>query len=332
MPHRQPPPPIQQQPPSTIQQQQQQPYLNVRSSQSVPRNDDGRDFREKSKWQETSSNQNICRMRRSATQQPYERDRDRGKDRDRDRDRDRNKEEFMSRKDRERERDRGRDRDRNKYRDLDKDREKVRDRDKDWNRDRDRKRDRDNVDRDKRHNKYDRDRYSSKSRSDSTFSRCTSISKSDQRSNNKRSEESWPRSLSVKRDSSPARSINSETRGENSSSSDHKEPTERTRILEKWRSNYCETSEDIARKLEELAEDNEKECWIRSSPADLYYKRTSVNEIEGSSRLEALCTLFKTELVDRGSCARQSKPIIDEKPKKRRHRVCRHKSKTNPNN
>lgn len=111
-------------------------------------------------------------------------------------------------------------------------------------------------------------------------------------------------------------------------SNDDKELTERARILEKWRSNFCETSEDITRKLEELAEDSEKECWIRSSPADLYYKRTSINEIEGTPRLEALCTLFRTELVDRGVRARQLKPIVEEKPKKRRHRVCRHKSKT----
>lgn len=106
------------------------------------------------------------------------------------------------------------------------------------------------------------------------------------------------------------------------------EKTERARILEKWRSNYCETSEDITRKLEELAEDNEKECWIRSSPSDIHYKRASVNEIEGTARLEALCTLFKTELVDRGPRVRKLKPVDEIQPKKRLQRVCRHKSNT----
>lgn len=103
--------------------------------------------------------------------------------------------------------------------------------------------------------------------------------------------------------------------------------TEKARILEKFRSNFCETSEDIKRKLEEMADETEKQYWIRSSPADLYYKRTSVNEIEGTARLDALCKLFKTELVDRGALARKAQPVPEDQPKKLRHRVCRHKSK-----
>lgn len=105
------------------------------------------------------------------------------------------------------------------------------------------------------------------------------------------------------------------------------EKTERAIILEKWRSNFCETSEDIARKLEEMTENTEKECWIRSSPADLFYKRTSLNEMEGTSRSETLCTLFESELIERGQRARITKPSDDQQPKKRKHRVCRHKSK-----
>lgn len=105
------------------------------------------------------------------------------------------------------------------------------------------------------------------------------------------------------------------------------EKTERAIILEKWRSNFCETSDDIARKLEEMSENTEKECWIRSSPADLYYKRTSLNEMEGTSRSETLCTLFDSELIERGQRARKEKPAVDQQPKKRKHRVCRHKSK-----
>lgn len=139
------------------------------------------------------------------------------------------------------------------------------------------------------------------------------------------------RGASTKRDPTPTKPPNEqETRQPNEKSAPHDasdaNKTERARILEKWRSNFCETSEDITRKLEELAEDNEKECWIRSSPADLYYKRTSVNEIDGTSRLEALCTLFKTELVERGGRARKDKPVVEAQQKKRRQRICRHKS------
>lgn len=135
--------------------------------------------------------------------------------------------------------------------------------------------------------------------------------------------------LSNKRNPSPIKSHNGESQQtqEDVKNTTNNEKTERARILEKWRSNYCETSEDITRKLEELAEDNEKECWIRSSPSDLHYKRTSVNEIEGTARLEALCTLFKTELVDRGARVRMNKPPVEVQTKRRIQRVCRHKSK-----
>lgn len=95
-------------------------------------------------------------------------------------------------------------------------------------------------------------------------------------------------------------------------------------MLAKWRRNYCESSEDISKKLEELVE--EKECWIRSSPADVYYKRNSDNEIEGTSRLDALCTLFETELMERANDARKRQPPFTLPPQKRKYRVCKHKS------
>lgn len=103
--------------------------------------------------------------------------------------------------------------------------------------------------------------------------------------------------------------------------------TERDRLLSKWRSNYCETSEDITRKLEQLANNEEKEYWIRSSPADIFYKRTSDNEMEGTNRLEAVCKLFKEELVDRGKKATAKHPPAEIPSRKRRQRVCRHKCK-----
>jgi ribonuclease III len=60
-----------------------------------------------------------------------------------------------------------------------------------------------------------------------------------------------------------------------SSSSDSKGKTEseREQLLAKWRKNFCETSEDIAKKLAELSYDeDEKKVWVRSSPADIFYK------------------------------------------------------------
>lgn len=113
---------------------------------------------------------------------------------------------------------------------------------------------------------------------------------------------------------------------ERNASSSRDDRSERSQILAKWCSNFCETSEDITRKLEELADDSEKKCWTRSSPADLFYRRSSTHEMESTSRLDALCTLFRTELVDRGEQARKAKPPIEAQTKKIRQRVCRHKS------
>lgn len=294
------PQPVQQQP---IQRTQQS-YQSSRSS-SI-RNDNRR---ESSRWHEPSSSSHH-----SVKQRTYERDTDK----------------YNSRK----EKDYSRDRDR--------ERERDRDRERDRERERDRPRDRDRNHRgncDDRGRNYDRNKSSSQRRSRSrsqsrSFSKEPSRSKSEhhnnyRRNDNSRSHSSQPRSSSSKRDVAPTKPIEEDSRnlGEKVATQNDENKTERARILEKWRSNFCETSEDIARKLEELAEDSEKECWIRSSPADLYYKRASVNEIEGTARLEALCTLFTTELVERGKRARQNKPIAEAQPKKRLQRICRHKSK-----
>lgn len=306
-------------------QQSYQQYQNFRAnpSSSFVR----RDVKETSKWHD--SQESSCRRNvkvHHSTKRPYERDEDVEGERERDRDRERRDREKKYVLRNERERDRCKTRcDRN-------------------SRDIERCRDRNYQDCDDRGRKYDK--YSmNRNRSDSTLTRSVVSAKHDNRSNYSKNDQikssssrqsSTSRSVSVKRETSIKREPVPRQRsndnelwpsGEKSLPTDNKEPTERARILEKWRSNFCETSEDITRKLEELAEDNEKECWIRSSPADLFYKRTSVNEIEGTARLEALCTLFKTELVERGSHARQLKPVVEEKPKKRKHRVCRHKSK-----
>lgn len=102
--------------------------------------------------------------------------------------------------------------------------------------------------------------------------------------------------------------------------------TERDRLLAKWRKNYCETSADISRKLEEMANDEEKGYWIRSSPADVYYKRTNGNEVESTTRLSALCTLFEEELMKRSARAKEKQEPYEAPHRKRKVRTCRHKS------
>lgn len=311
------------------------------------RNDRRKEFKETSRWNEpqpsTSRHRYDSKGDYAMKRRPYdkemdacnERQRDRNKDREKYRDRDRERE-------RERERDRGRSQDRGRDRDREA-RERGRERRTSVSMRRD---DRVSIKcDDHRMHQYDNNKKESRSRSRSRSRSTFSVSSRNriQDSFNKRDTHDRSKSYESKRHRSTSRSSvkpepmptkpphidDTRISVEKTSSGDGGggEKSERARILEKWRSNYCETSEDITRKLEELAEDNEKECWIRSSPADLYYKRASVNEIEGTSRLEALCTLFKTELVDRGPRVRKSKPLLEAQPKKRVQRVCRHKSK-----
>lgn len=103
--------------------------------------------------------------------------------------------------------------------------------------------------------------------------------------------------------------------------------TERDQLLVKWRSNYCETSDDITRKLAEMDPNENKDLWIRSSPADVFYKRSDNGDVESTSRLDTLCTLFDQELVARGPKIREKQPPYNTPPRKRKHKVCRHKCK-----
>ncbi|XP_037945505.1 ribonuclease 3 isoform X3 [Teleopsis dalmanni] len=107
-----------------------------------------------------------------------------------------------------------------------------------------------------------------------------------------------------------------------------KPETERDRLLKSWRSNYCETSEEISKKLAELSElDEESHTWIRSSPADLYYRRTNnVNEVLSTPRLEALCMLFDEQLIQRAERVRDTLPPYTPPPRKPRRHMCKHKS------
>ncbi|CAK1582794.1 unnamed protein product [Parnassius mnemosyne] len=108
--------------------------------------------------------------------------------------------------------------------------------------------------------------------------------------------------------------------------------TDREKILEDYRKNYCETSGDLIKKMEQWSrehnsdEDETPKMWYRSSPAELYYK-----PVEGSagvmqtSKLEKRCSVFLRNLIERGKAAR---PEVDELPplKPPRTKMCKHKS------
>ncbi|XP_055639954.1 ribonuclease 3 [Toxorhynchites rutilus septentrionalis] len=102
--------------------------------------------------------------------------------------------------------------------------------------------------------------------------------------------------------------------------------SERAAILSNWRKNYCETPDDIRRKLAELIRNEEKTSWVRSSPADLFYRRLSDKVVESTQRLDALCGLFETELLERADRARAKQTPYQPPPRKQKVRICRHKT------
>lgn len=109
-----------------------------------------------------------------------------------------------------------------------------------------------------------------------------------------------------------------------SSSSKIRPETERDRVLAKWRKSYCETPDEIQMKLNELANNEEKKIWIRSSPADVYYLRLKDNEVEATARLNQICDLFTDVLLTRVEKAKaQQVPYV---PPLRRRKICRHKT------
>uniref|UniRef100_A0AAG5DGQ9 Ribonuclease 3 n=1 Tax=Anopheles atroparvus TaxID=41427 RepID=A0AAG5DGQ9_ANOAO len=143
-------------------------------------------------------------------------------------------------------------------------------------------------------------------------------------SNVDRSGRSRPdRSSSCRRESDDSVSSSGDRR--NSRHSRFKVDTERAEILSKWCRNFCETSEDIARKLAEMANDEDRTVWVRSSPAELYYKRVSDRVVESTPRLDTLCTLFDEELIRRAEQIRAKQPPYNPPPRKRKMKMCRHK-------
>lgn len=69
----------------------------------------------------------------------------------------------------------------------------------------------------------------------------------------------------------------------------------------------------------------EKEYWIRSSPADIYYKRTNGSEVMSSPRLDTLCDLFEQGLLNRAANLRNKLAPYVPPPRKRKAKICRHK-------
>ncbi|XP_025264792.1 ribonuclease 3 [Camponotus floridanus] len=148
-----------------------------------------------------------------------------------------------------------------------------------------------------------------------------------------RSEGSYTRSRSRKR--SKSRESRSTRDTTPISSKRTKGPTERELLLEKYRRNYCATSKDIERKLNELSAmgsegilESEKKIWTRTAPADLYYFRDENNPkiMKSTVKLQELCVTFKKLLIDRATEARALQPPYDPPPRKTRARLCRHKS------
>ncbi|XP_031778770.1 ribonuclease 3 [Nasonia vitripennis] len=142
------------------------------------------------------------------------------------------------------------------------------------------------------------------------------------------------RSISRSRSKRRSRSQESYTSLQSSRSTNNvakrKSLSEREMLLEKYRQNYCATSEDIKRKLNELESDGvlERKIWTRTAPADLYYSRDEKNNklMKATGKLVQLCDDFKKILIDRASSARELQPPYEAPARKNRARLCRHKS------
>ncbi|XP_050446500.1 ribonuclease 3 [Cataglyphis hispanica] len=148
-----------------------------------------------------------------------------------------------------------------------------------------------------------------------------------------RSEGSYTRNRSRKRSKSRESRSTRDTTPINAKRT--KGPTERELLLEKYRRNYCATSKDIERKLNELSAmgsegilESEKKIWTRTAPADLYYFRDENNPkiMKSTVKLQELCMTFKRLLIDRATEARALQPPYEPPPRKTRARLCRHKS------
>ncbi|XP_045499974.1 ribonuclease 3 isoform X2 [Colias croceus] len=110
----------------------------------------------------------------------------------------------------------------------------------------------------------------------------------------------------------------------------HKPMTDREKILEDYRRNYCKTSEDLIKRMEKWSKEHQSDeeenpkIWYRSSPAELYYKAIEGGSgVEQTRKLEKVCENFFTLLIDRG---RKARPEVDELPplKPQKAKRCKH--------
>lgn len=110
---------------------------------------------------------------------------------------------------------------------------------------------------------------------------------------------------------------------------------EKNEILKKWRENYCSTRKEMIKKIVDYMrehygeEEKESTIFIRSTPAERFYSRSSENPkvVEGTPALKALVWCFEDTLVLRAQRVKMAKPLYIPPPRKNRARVCKHKCK-----
>lgn len=111
--------------------------------------------------------------------------------------------------------------------------------------------------------------------------------------------------------------------------------SEREHLLEKYRSNYCATSKDMVKKMDELSAlglegiiENEKKIWTRTAPADLYYYRDDNNPkiMKATNKQMELCDYFNKLLLERSANAKSDQMPYEPPPRKTRTKLCRHKT------
>lgn len=139
------------------------------------------------------------------------------------------------------------------------------------------------------------------------------------------------RSLSRRRHRTPSNERSISTGRESTSRRSAKKPSsDREKILEEYRKNYCTTSQDIIKKMEEWSKEHNSDVediekvWFRSSPAELYYHTLEGAEgVEQTEKLAEICELFQISLIDRG---RKARPEVDELPQLRppKSKTCMH--------
>ncbi|XP_045452237.1 ribonuclease 3 [Melitaea cinxia] len=108
--------------------------------------------------------------------------------------------------------------------------------------------------------------------------------------------------------------------------------TDREKILKDYQKNYCRTSEDFIKKMNEWSKEQNSEekenqkMWYRSSPAELYYKPLEDGSgVEQTNKLKKICEKFYKTLIERG---RNARPSNDELPplKPPKVKMCKHRA------